>query len=149
MDFIFGSYRCWFECCTLFMNERGGYYTAANTNQAQPYGFVFHRCRLTGDCQPGEGWLGRPWRKYARTVFLECEMDEHVAPEGFCDWDKDRVVTDRYGEWHTTGVRADQTVRHPSQKRLTDEEALNITLSQVMSGSDDWQPEDTVYRDLT
>ena len=149
VDFIFGSYRCWFERCTLFMNARGGFYTAANTNQAQPYGFIFHRCRLTGDCQPGEGWLGRPWRKYARTVFLECEMDEHVAPEGFCDWDKDRVVTDRYGEWHTTGVRADQTVRHPSQKRLTDEEALKITLPQVMSGSDDWRPEDAIYRDLT
>ena len=24
VDFIFGSYRCWFERCTLYMNERGG-----------------------------------------------------------------------------------------------------------------------------
>ena len=24
VDFIFGPYRCWFERCTLFMNERGG-----------------------------------------------------------------------------------------------------------------------------
>ena len=30
VDFVFGSYRCWFEKCTLFMNERGGWYTAAN-----------------------------------------------------------------------------------------------------------------------
>ena len=141
VDFIFGSYRCWFERCTLFMNARGGFYTAANTNRAQPFGFVFHRCRLTGDCPPGEGWLGRPWRKYARTVFLECDMDEHVAPQGFCDWDTDRVVTDRYGEWHTTGARADQALRHPSQKRLTDEEALLVTLPQVISGPDGWRPD--------
>lgn len=144
VDFIFGSYRCWFERCTLFMNSRGGFYTAANTNQAQPYGFVFHRCLLTGECEPGEGYLGRPWRKYARTLFLECEMDEHVAPEGFCDWDGDRVVTDRCGEWHTTGVRADQATRHPAQKRLTDGEAAIITIAEVLGGPDHWQPDKPV-----
>ena len=72
VDFIFGSYRCWFERCTLFMNARGGFYTAANTNRDQPFGFVFHRCRLTGECGAGEGFLGRPWRKYARTSRFRC-----------------------------------------------------------------------------
>ena len=124
------------------MNERGGWYTAANTNEAQPYGFVFRRCRLTGACGAGEAFLGRPWRKYARTVFLECEMDEHVAPEGFSDWDVERVVTDRCGEWQTTGARADQNCRHPAQKRLTDTEAANITVSRVLGGSDGWKPDD-------
>jgi pectinesterase len=128
VDFIFGPYRCWFERCTLFMNERGGFYTAANTNPAQPFGFVFSRCLLTGACEPGQGYLGRPWRKGCATVFLECEMDEHVAPEGFIDWDEERVVTARCGEWRTSGARADQSPRHPSQKRLTDEEAAKVTL---------------------
>ncbi len=126
VDFIFGSYRCLFEQCTLFMNERGGWYTAANTNERQSVGFVFYRCRLTGACAPGEGFLGRPWRRYARTVFLECEMDAHVAPEGFADWDAERVVTDRCGEWRTTGARMDQRTRHPAQKRITDKEAEEI-----------------------
>ena len=102
---------------------------------------VFHRCLLTGECEPGAGYLGRPWRKYARTLFLECEMDEHVAPEGFCDWDADRVVTDRCGEWHTSGARAGQETRHPAQKRLTDEEAALVTLAEVLGGSDCWQPD--------
>ena len=141
VDFIFGSFRCWFEGCTLFMNERGGWYTAANTNEQQPYGFVFHRCILTGDCDSGAGFLGRPWRKFCRTVFLECEMDEHVAPEGFSDWDEERVVTDRCGEWRTTGARADQRTRHPAQKRITDAEAAEMTLARVLSGEDAWQPE--------
>ena len=141
VDFIFGSYRCWFERCELYMNERGGFYTAANTNEAQDFGFVFHRCRLTGECAPGEGFLGRPWRKYARTVFLACEMDEHVAEEGFCDWDEERVVTGRYGEWRTTGVRADQTGRHPAQKRMTDGEAAAITVQKVLGGTDGWEPD--------
>ncbi len=140
VDFIFGPYRCWFEDCILFMNERGGWYTAANTNENQPYGFVFHRCMLTGACEPGAGFLGRPWRKYARTVFLECDMDGHVAPEGFADWDEERVVTERCGEWRTAGERADQSLRHPAQKRITDREAAEITLQRVLGGEDGWRP---------
>ena len=137
VDFIFGPYRCWFEGCTLFMNRRGGWYTAANTHPEQPFGFVFHRCRLTGECEAGKGFLGRPWRKYARTVFLECEMDGCAAPEGFCDWDGERVVSERCGEWRTGGNRADQRTRHPAQKRMTDEEAARYTLSAVLDG---WEP---------
>ncbi len=142
VDFIFGCYRCWFENCTLFMRERGGWYTAANTNREQPYGMVFHRCRLTGNCVEGAAFLGRPWRAFARTVFLECDMDAHVAPEGFADWDSERVVTDRCGEWRTAGARADQSTRHPSQKRITDPEAAEYTVSAVMGG---WCPENEIH----
>lgn len=134
-DFIFGPYRCWFEGCTLYMNARGGWYTAANTSVDQPYGFVLHRCRLTGDCLPGTGYLGRPWRKGAATVFLGCEMDAAVSPWGFVDWDETRPVTDRLGEYGTTGARADQGARHPRQKRLTQAEAEAITWQAVMG---DW-----------
>ena len=141
VDFIFGSYRCWFERCTLFMNARGGYYTAANTPEDQPHGFVFRNCKLTGECEAGKALLGRPWRRFARTVFLDCEMDECVAPQGFCDWDDIRVVTGRMGEYGTTGARADQSARHPAQKRITAEEAEGITLQEVLGGWDQWQPD--------
>lgn len=140
-DFIFGPYRCWFERCTLFMNERGGWYTAANTPEQSPYGLVFHRCRLTGACEPGQAFLGRPWRAFARTVFLRCDMDEHVSPEGFQDWpDNGTMVTDRYAEYGTTGARADQAARHPAQKRLTEEEAAPYTVREVIGGCDHWDP---------
>ena len=141
VDFIFGPYRCWFERCTLFMNARGGMYTAANTPEAQDWGFVFHRCTLTGACEEGMAYLGRPWRRFARTLFIECDMDACVSPQGFCDWDDVKLVTERYGEWHTTGVRADQTTRHPSQKRLSDEDAAIVTIPEVLSGYDGWRPD--------
>ncbi len=140
VDFIFGPYRCWFERCTLFMNQRGGWYTAANTPEAQPWGLVFHRCRLTGECESGAASLGRPWRPYARTLFLTCEMDAHVNPAGFEDWqnwDGMRPVTRRCGEWGTTGARADLTTRHPGQAILTDAEAALVTPDAVLEG---WQP---------
>ncbi|MBR6185371.1 MAG: hypothetical protein IKQ41_03825 [Clostridia bacterium] len=141
VDFIFGPYRCWFERCTLFMNERGGFYTAANTPKEQPYGLVFHNCRLTGAC--GEGWafLGRPWRKDCRTVFLNCEMDGHVSPQGFEDWDEERRVTERCAEFGTTGARADQSARHPGQKRMTALEAADYSIREVLGGWDHWQPD--------
>ena len=140
VDFIFGCYRCWFEHCTLVMVGQGGWYTAANTNEAQPHGMVFRNCTLTGTCPPGKALLGRPWRAYARTVFMACDMDEHVAPEGFADWDEVRVVTERCGEWRTTGARADQSTRHPSQKRLTDAEAEALTPEAVLEGEDGRNP---------
>ena len=138
VDFIFGSYRCWFERCELFMKERGGWYTAANTPESSPWGLVFRDCRLTGACGEGKAYLGRPWRAFARTVFLNCEMDEHVHPQGFADWDEQRIVTERYGEYGTRGVRADQSSRHPRQKRLTQSEAAQITIDAVFDG---WHPD--------
>ena len=132
VDFIFGPYRCWFENCTLFMNERGGWYTAANTPEEQPWGLVFHGCRLTGACEPGAAFLGRPWRKFARTLFLNCRMDEHVAPQGFADWDENRRVTERYGEYGTTGEGADMNARHPAMKRMTEAEARAVTREAVI-----------------
>ncbi|MGN0972892.1 MAG: pectinesterase family protein [Aristaeellaceae bacterium] len=141
IDFIFGPYRCWFEGCTLFMNERGGFYTAANTPEGMPCGMVFHRCRLTGACPPGQAYLGRPWRAHARTVFLDCEMDECVSPKGFADWEGGAPVTELYGEHGTRGARADQSTRHPKQKRLTDGEAARLTLRYVLGGCDHWRPD--------
>ena len=140
VDVIFGPYRCWFERCTLFMNARGGWYTAANTPEEQPYGLVFHACRLTGDCEEGKALLGRPWRRFARTVFLACDMDAHVSPSGFADWDETRKVTERYAEWNTSNVRSDLSARHPAQKRLTDAEAEAISMSAVIGGGDGWNP---------
>ena len=101
---------------------------------------MFRRCRLTGDCPEGAGKLGRPWRAYARTLFLGCDMDEHVSPAGFEDWqnwDGIREITDRCGEWGTTGIRRDLSTRHPKARRLTDAEAAAITPEVVLEG---WRP---------
>ena len=140
VDFIFGPYRCWFEGCELRMNARGGWFTAANTPETQPYGMVFHDCHLTGDCAPGKAYLGRPWRRFARTVFLNCRMDACVADCGFIDWDEKRVITERCGEWKSTGDGAG-TARHPAQKRFSDEEARCLTMREVLGGYDGWQPD--------
>ena len=144
IDFIFGSYRCWFERCTLFCNDRGakvnGYYTAANTPWEQPYGFIFHECELTGDAAEGTVLLGRPWRGGAHTLFIKCKMGACVHPAGWQDWDAERPVTRRYGEYKNVGPGADLTARHPNSSILTDEEAATVTLEAVLGGKDGWNP---------
>ena len=67
---------------------RDGYLTAASTPQDfQPFGFVFANCNITGG--PGvKTYLGRPWRIYASTIFLNTDMSDVVRPEGWNDWSK-------------------------------------------------------------
>jgi pectinesterase len=81
-----------------------GYITAA-CGLKDNLGFVFRNCRIFGakGCERGSVFLGRPWREEARTVFLNCTMDETIAPERFSGWggiDKDEPST-FYGEFGT------------------------------------------------
>ena len=54
VDFIYGAATAVFDRCEIH-SKNGGYVTAANTPQDQPFGFVFLNCKLTGDPQP---WIG-------------------------------------------------------------------------------------------
>ena len=92
IDFIFGSATAYFESCELFMRNRNaevnGYVTAASTYEGQKYGYVFNHCHFTSDCPKNSAYLGRPWRNYARVVILNSEIDGHIRPEGWHDWNK-------------------------------------------------------------
>ncbi|MEO9031635.1 MAG: pectinesterase family protein, partial [Ginsengibacter sp.] len=70
-DFIFGEATILFEKCVV-KSKANSYITAASTPQDVSYGFVFNNCTL--EAAPGidKVFLGRPWRKYAKTVFLNC-----------------------------------------------------------------------------
>jgi pectinesterase len=106
VDFIFGSATAFFEGCTIESLQRissssadtspknpiQGYVTAASTPKGQEYGYVFSHCRLISrDCPAASVYLGRPWRDYARTVFLHCALGEHIHPAGFHDWNKENA----------------------------------------------------------
>ena len=97
VDFIFGGAAAWFEECEI-RNVDGredrsapyvGYATAASTPEGQEYGYVFSCCRFTHEgLTSGSVYLGRPWRNYAKTLLIDCELAEHIHPDGFHDWDK-------------------------------------------------------------
>ncbi|MFV5693362.1 pectate lyase [Flavobacterium sp. LT1R49] len=103
VDFIFGQATMLFENCTLH-SLKDSYITAASTPEGVKYGFVFKNCKLTADAKATEVYLGRPWRIYAKTVFINCEMGKHIKPEGWNDWSKPEVVkTAFYAEYNCSG----------------------------------------------
>lgn len=140
VDFIFGGATSFFENCHIHC-LRDGYITAASTPEDQPFGFVFSNCNLTGETPEVKTFLGRPWRMYAATLFMNTRMSEVVRPEGWHNWGKpDAEKTARYAEYHNTGVGTDMKKRVPWTRQLTAEEADSITAKTVLGGADHWNP---------
>ena len=139
VDFIFGAATAWFENCEIHA-LRDGYLTAASTPVDSPFGFVFSHCQVTGE--PGvRTFLGRPWRVYASTIYLNCEMSGAVRPEGWNDWKKPEAhATVRYAEFDSTGPGACPTNRPAWTKQLTADQASQITVGKVLGGADGWGP---------
>ena len=105
-DFIFGFSTAWFENCVI-MSKKNSYVTAASTPRGQKWGYVFRHCRLIHNEKATRVYLGRPWRPYARTVFLECELGDHILREGWHNWNKpDAEKTSFYAEYGNYGPGA-------------------------------------------
>jgi pectinesterase len=140
VDFIFGAATAWFEKCHIHCLA-DGYITAASTPADQPFGFVFSNCKIAGDEPETRTYLGRPWRIYASTIFLNTEMPGTVRPEGWNDWRKPEAhQTARYAEFHSTGPGANPPARAPWARQLTEVEAKAITPEKVLRGADGWNP---------
>lgn len=136
VDFIFGAATVWFERCQIHV-LRDGYITAASTPAEHPFGYVFSNCKITGEPN-AKTYLGRPWRGFAGTLFLNTEMSDVVRPEGWHNWTgPEREKTARYGEYKSTGGGANEAARVPWAKKLTEAEAKAITLEKVLG---DWNP---------
>lgn len=139
VDFIFGDATAVFENC-LIHSKKGGFVTAAGTKPEMPFGFVFLKCKLTG--MGGDAYLGRPWQKGAATAFIECELGNHLHPEGWSDAPgTDNHKTARYVEHKNTGPGADTSERPDWTRQLSDAEALAYTIENILSGADRWNPQ--------
>ena len=139
-DFIFGPSTAWFENCEI-RSRADSYITAASTPKDRPYGYIFNHCCLTADANVTKVYLGRPWRDYGYTLFIDCEMGRHIRPEGWHHWQKERQQTARYMEYGNSGEGAATDRRAPWTRRLTKKEAAKITMEEVFSINDKWTPE--------
>lgn len=162
IDFIFGSATAFFENCELESLHRGnpdadvqdvstvssgaatkpspyieGYVTAASTPEGQEYGYVFSHCRFLGSsCAAGSVYLGRPWRNFAKTVLISCELGSHIHPAGFHDWNKTEAHgTIFYAEYNSIPSDAH---RADFVTTLDAVEAEHFTRGKVLCGTDNW-----------
>ena len=138
-DFIFGPSTAWFEGCDIFC-KANSYITAASTPQDVPFGYIFNNCRITCDKGVDKVYLGRPWRDYGYTLFMNCELPREIRPEGWHQWRPEAVKTARYMEYNNRGEGAATDQRVSWSRQLTKKEAQQITLERVFTINDNWNP---------
>ena len=136
-DFIFGPATAWFEHCTIH-GKVNSYITAASTPKDVDYGYVFSNCTVTAADSVTSLYLGRPWRDYGYTLFMNCELPGVICPEGWHHWEQHREQTARYFEYNNRGEGANPANRVGWSRQLTKKEAQQITLDRVFQISSSW-----------
>jgi pectinesterase len=132
-DFIFGAATVLFNSCTIH-SKSNSFITAASTPQGKKFGYVFLGCKLTAEAGIDKVYLGRPWRDYARTVFIKCELGAHIVPEGWSNWQGTaRDKTAFYAEYGNTGPGADISRRVAWSHQLTKKEAAGYTVKKILA----------------
>lgn len=139
-DFIFGPSTAWFENCTI-LSRTDSYITAASTPQDVEYGYVFNRCKIVAAEGVSKVYLGRPWRPYAHTLFMNCQLGKHILPVGWHNWSNTQnETTARYCEYDNHGEGAATKERAAWTRQLTKKEAAKVTLENVFRQNGGWIP---------
>lgn len=139
-DFIFGPATAVFRNCTI-RSLTNSYITAASTPKWKPFGYVFFDCHLVANEEAQKVFLGRPWRAYARTVFIRCDMGKHIRPEGWDNWrNAENEKTAFYAEFESRGEGAASDKRVPWSRQLSKKEAKKYTLKKIFAGTTQWTP---------
>jgi pectinesterase len=131
-DFIFGDATVLFENC-IINSKKNSYITAASTPQNSAFGYVFKNCKLTASAGVDEVYLGRPWRIYAKTVFINCEMGKHIKSEGWHNWSKPEAEkTVFYAEYKCSGEGFQPDKRVSWSHQLKRSEAKKYTSKNIL-----------------
>jgi len=140
-DFIFGPSTVWFEGCEIVC-KRNSYITAGSTPEHIKYGYIFNNCNIHfADSTVTEEYLGRPWRAYAMTLFMNCQLPKGIKAIGWHNWGKvENEKTARYMEYNNSGEGANTVGRPAWIKLLTKKEAAEYTVENVLKGFDGWNP---------
>ncbi|MDE5826023.1 MAG: Ig-like domain-containing protein [Duncaniella sp.] len=158
VDFIYNSGDLYVENTTLYINRKSGGYIVAPSHAADvKWGYVFNNCTITAPGVPSETdvWLGRPWHNSPKTVFLNTRAEVTIPATGWYEtmgglpalW-ADYNTVDGNGNPVDLSHRRDtyyktvdgEKVYGKAKNFLTDEEAAQYTVRNVLSGNDNWEP---------
>ncbi|WP_408960274.1 pectinesterase family protein [Natrinema sp. 74] len=140
VDFIFGRATAFFEDCEIYCKGEG--FIAAPAQPADvEHGFVFADCDVVGDAPHESVYLGRPWEPYGQTVYIDCELGDHIRPRGWEPWDEpehgDKTKTAFFAEHDNSGPGYTPDQRVDWSHQLSETEATAYTRAHVLSG---WNP---------
>ncbi|MFC0876745.1 pectinesterase family protein [Saccharicrinis sp. FJH2] len=141
-DFIFGAATAVFNACTIH-NLSNSYITAASTPQGRIYGYVFMNCKITAEPNVKSAYLGRPWRPYAKVVFMNCDLGHHIASAGWKQWsNKENLTTTYYAEYNNSGSGANASERVSWSHQLSNKEAKKYTIKKIFNSDMENEPDD-------
>ena len=148
VDFIFGNSASFFQDCDILIAPRQLRPEKGETNAvtahgridpAQSTGFVFQNCLINGTDKymtlyynkpkVHKNFLGRPWKEYSRTVFLDCTLEALISPNGWLPWSGDFALkTLYYGEYRNTGAGANTAGRVSWSSQIPDEHVNSYSI---------------------
>ncbi|KAK2968573.1 hypothetical protein RJ640_006764 [Escallonia rubra] len=154
VDFIFGDASVVFQNCDIFvkrpMDHQANMITAQgrdNSNENTGISIENSRVRPSPEFAAVKGqfksYLGRPWKRYSRTVFLKTDLDGLIDPKGWTEWSGDFALSSLYyGEYMNVGVGAStaKRVKWPGFHVLNNPvEASPFTVQNFIQG-ESWIP---------
>lgn len=123
VDFIFGNSAVVFQNCDIHARRPNSGQKNMVTAQGrvdpnQNTGIVIQKCRIgaTKDLEGVKGnfptYLGRPWKEYSRTVFMQSSISDVIDPVGWHEWNGNFALnTLVYREYQNTGPGAGTSKR--------------------------------------
>ncbi|KAG2315713.1 hypothetical protein Bca4012_066518 [Brassica carinata] len=150
VDFIFGNAAVVFQSCTIrprqpLPKQYNTITAQGKKEENQHSGTVIQGCTITANGNvTAATYLGRPWKKYSTTVFMQSEIGPLVGPAGWMRWDAgvDPPSTIMYGEYKNSGPGAGLTERvHWAgyKPNLSAAEAGRFTVDAFIN-EQDWLP---------
>jgi pectinesterase len=149
IDFIFGNAAAVFDHSEIHANGSGYLTAQSRTSPDQPTGYVIVDSKVTAGPQENGGpegkrtgiFLGRPWRPYARVVFIRTELSAEIRPEGWNNWGREsNEKTAWFAEFANTGPGAAPSSRASWVHQLTAKDARQFEPKTFLAGRDHWNP---------
>ncbi|XP_027334674.1 pectinesterase-like [Abrus precatorius] len=150
VDFIFGNSAVVFQNCDIHARrpdsgQKNMITAQGRVDPNQNTGIVIQKCRIgaTKDLEAMKKsfstYLGRPWKEYSRTVFMQSSISDVIDPVGWHEWNGNFALnTLVYREYQNTGPGAatSKRVSWKGFKVITDPaEAQTYTPGRFISGS--------------
>lgn len=150
-DFICGGGDIFFERCNLILgNKSGNVIVAPNTQSSTEWGYVLNNCTVKADegatNATDKSWnLGRPWDNEPRAYYLNTKMEVLCSDAGWTSMGKLTTHFYEYNSVDKNGNKIDLSKRQNSPTSLntytpvlTDAEAKEFTVHNVLGGTDSW-----------
>ncbi|VVA34106.1 PREDICTED: probable pectinesterase/pectinesterase [Prunus dulcis] len=156
VDFIFGNSAAVFQDCNILVRprqqkpekgENNAVTAQGRTDPAQSTGFVFQNCLINGTeeymklyrskPQVHKNYLGRPWKEYSRTVFINCNLEALITPQGWMPWSGDFALkTLFYGEVGNSGAGSDLSKRVSFSSKIPSERVNTYSVQNFIQGNE-------------